>query len=58
LAAAREIDKRQADGWYNLLTIGSVWAFYAARENADLAAPAELRPEAAVLEYLDKPPGE
>ena len=57
-AIARAIDKRQADGWSNLFEIGSVRAFYAARENRELAAPAELLPEAAVLEYLDKPPGE
>lgn len=55
---ARQCDRRQADGWYNLLTIGSTRAFYAARENADIAPPAELKPEAAVLEYLDKQPGE
>ncbi len=58
LTAARDIDKRQADGWYNLFKIGSVRAFYAARENSDIAAPAELLPEAAVIEYLDKPPVE
>ena len=58
MASARDADKRQADGWYNLFKIGSVRAFYAARENSELAAPAELLPEAAVLEYLDKPLGE
>lgn len=57
-ATARAIDPRQADGWRNLITVGSVRSFYAAREDPRLAAPAELLPEAAVLEYLDELPKE
>jgi O-antigen ligase len=56
--AARKIDVRQANGWYELLTQGSVRAFYAARADAAIAPPAELIPNSAVLLYLDKTPGE
>ncbi|HTH52108.1 MAG TPA: O-antigen ligase family protein, partial [Pyrinomonadaceae bacterium] len=58
LDAARRIDLRQADGWYNLMTRGSVRAFYDARSDANIAPPADLTPQSAVLRYLDKPPGE
>lgn len=55
---ARSIDKRQANGWFNVFKIGSVRAFYAAQQDPEIAAPVDLLPDGAVLEYLDKPPGE
>ncbi|MFN0279952.1 MAG: O-antigen ligase family protein [Pyrinomonadaceae bacterium] len=57
ISTARTIDSRQTDGWLNLITIGSVRAFYAAQTNPNLAPPAELLPADAVLQYLDPPPG-
>ena len=56
IALARSIDARQADGWYSLLKNGSVIAFYAAQNDPSLAAPSDLRPEVAVLQFLDKAP--
>jgi hypothetical protein len=53
---ARSIDTAQADGWYNLIAIGSVAAFNAARQDPRLAPPADLLPPAAVLQFLDKFP--
>jgi O-antigen ligase len=58
LAAARDIDKKQANGWYSLITRGSVRTFYDARTSDDMAAPAELAPDIAVIQYLDKNPGQ
>lgn len=57
MATARAIDERQANGWFNIITIGSVRTFYAAQTDKTMAPPAELEPEDAVLQYLDKPPG-
>ena len=53
---ARAIDARQANGWEILIRKGSAVAFYAAKEDANIAPPVELSPENAVHEYLDKPP--
>ena len=52
--AARTVDPRQANGWYQIIRNGSVAAFYLAKADQSLAEPAELRPESAVLEYLDQ----
>ena len=52
---ARSIDARQANGWEILIRKGSTVAFYAAREDANIAPPVELSPANAVFEYLDKP---
>ena len=56
IAFAHAIDAGQAAGWQNLLTVGSVAAFYAAQNDPAVAAPADLVPAAAVLQYLDKEP--
>jgi tetratricopeptide (TPR) repeat protein len=56
LAIAGEIDSKQANGWHELLTLGSTRAFYDARENHAIAAPADLLPQVAVYQYLDKGP--
>lgn len=54
---ARSIDPRQAKGWYMIIREGSVAAFYRSRNDADIAAPAELIPTSAVRKYLDDMPG-
>jgi len=51
---ARTIDAKHANGWYQIIRNGSVAAFYAAKADPSLAAPAELLPYNAVLEYLDE----
>ncbi|HQX56594.1 MAG TPA: O-antigen ligase family protein [Pyrinomonadaceae bacterium] len=56
LAVAREIDRPQANGWYKLITAGSLAAFYEAQTNKDLAEPNALIPAGAVFQYIDKPP--
>ncbi len=56
LATAREIDLKQANGWYSLITRGSVRTFYDSLSDVNIAPPAKLRPEAAVIQYLDKNP--
>jgi predicted Zn-dependent protease len=59
LAVARKVDPRATNGWYALLTKGSVRAFYQARSEPEtVAEPNELKPSAAVLQYLDKTPGD
>jgi len=55
-AIARNIDIKQANGWEYLLKNGSVAAFLAARNDANIALPAELIPEAAVRHYVDELP--
>jgi O-antigen ligase len=52
--AARSVDPRQAKGWYQIIRNGSVAAFYTAKADPTIAAPAELKPESAVFEYLDQ----
>ncbi|MBK7802519.1 MAG: hypothetical protein IPJ55_07575 [Chloracidobacterium sp.] len=53
---AANIDRKQALGWEYLLKSGSVNAFLAARNNSEIALPADLLPEAAVRHYLDDAP--
>ncbi|MGB2752764.1 MAG: O-antigen ligase family protein [Pyrinomonadaceae bacterium] len=53
---ARSIDAGQANGWQILIQKGSTAAFYAAKQDANIDPPAELIPENAVYEYIDKPP--
>jgi hypothetical protein len=55
--AAEEIDARQARGWYEIMTKGSVAATEAAANDAGIAAPSELEPNSAVRIYLDPMPG-
>jgi hypothetical protein len=54
--AARHDEPRQAEGWYRLIKNGSVNAFYAAQNDPQIALPAELMPDKAVLMYLDDAP--
>ena len=56
LAIAKGIDPRQANGWHILIRDGSVAAFYRAQKNPEIAPPAELWPDNAVRQYLDKTP--
>jgi hypothetical protein len=51
---ARSIDQKQANGWYQIIRNGSVAAYFAARSDPNIAAPAELLPESAVLDFLDE----
>ncbi len=57
IAAAKNVDPRHAAGWLSIITKGSVATFLAAKSDPGIALPAELMPEVAVYEYLDKPPG-
>jgi tetratricopeptide (TPR) repeat protein len=52
-ALAREIDLRQANGWRALIHDGDLNAFNASRRDDQIAAPAELRPMAAVYQFLE-----
>ncbi len=56
LNTARSIDVRQAAGWEILIHQGSVAAYLKAQGDPNTAPPAELLPENAVFEYLDKVP--
>lgn len=56
LAVARNIDQRQANGWYSLIKDGSVAAFLESQADASVAAPADLVPGNAVRQYLDDVP--
>jgi tetratricopeptide (TPR) repeat protein len=54
LAKARELDRKQANGWVVLLRDGDLAAFNEARGSNDVAEPSELLPAGAVLRYIDK----
>jgi O-antigen ligase len=56
LAIAKSIDPRQANGWHVLIRDGSTAAFYRAQKDPEMAPPAELSPDNAVRQYLDKTP--
>jgi tetratricopeptide (TPR) repeat protein len=56
-AVARAVDIRQANGWYAIITKGSVAAFYDSQAHNDVTPPAELVPYDAVRQYVDKIPG-
>lgn len=56
LAIATSIDPRQANGWHALIRDGSTAAFYKAQKDPEVAPPAELLPDNAVRQYLDKTP--
>ena len=49
---AAEIDPRQARGWYEMITKGSVIAFYNAKADPSIAEPNELKPQSAVPQYV------
>lgn len=54
LEIAKAIDTRQANGWYSLIKSGSTAAFHEAQGSSETAPPAELLPDNAVRQYLDK----
>ncbi|MFL6373375.1 MAG: O-antigen ligase family protein [Pyrinomonadaceae bacterium] len=58
LSFARAIDAKQANGWYSLITLGSVRSFYKARNDETMAPPVDLKPDVAVLQYLDRSPAQ
>jgi len=58
LTIARNLDEKQANGWYSLITRGSVQSFYDARMSEHMDAPVDLKPDMAVGQYLDKFPGQ
>lgn len=53
---AREIDLRNANGWYLLIKSGSVKAFTLSQTDESIVPPAELVPQPAVRDYLDPTP--
>jgi tetratricopeptide (TPR) repeat protein len=57
-AAARQIDEKQANGWYSLIKDGSTAAFMRSQNDKTVAPPADLVPGNAVRQYLDKLPWE
>lgn len=56
LKISRDFDLRNANGWYQLITIGSVKAFYLSQTDESVAPPAELVPQAGVIPYTDATP--
>ena len=55
-AAAILINRRQANGWYELIRNGSMAALGRSLTDKTVAPPAELMPESAVRQFLDKFP--
>lgn len=53
---ARDVDLRNANGWYQLIKTGSVNAFMLSQSDESIVPPAELLPQAAVRDYLDPTP--
>ena len=53
---SREVDLRNANGWYQLVKKGSVEAFYLAQTDETIAPPAELVPQDAVRNYVEPTP--
>jgi O-antigen ligase len=51
---AETIDARQAKGWYSIIKDGSVAAHFKAQTDPGSAAPVELQPQAAVLQFMDE----
>ncbi len=54
LEIAAKIDEKQAQGWYSIMTDGSVAAFLKAQSDPASAAPADLQPQLAVLQFMDE----
>lgn len=54
LEIAETIDSRQAHGWYSIIKDGSVAAHFKAQADPGSAAPVELLPQAAVLQFMDE----
>jgi O-antigen ligase len=55
LEIARNLDKKQANGWYALISKGSLEAFNQAKNDAEIAGPADLLPANAVPQYIKFP---
>lgn len=54
IAAAKELDQRQAAGWYNLIKYRGLEAFFLSKEDPSIAPPDELLPSNAVPGYIDE----
>ena len=54
LQIARELDQKQANGWYALIKLGSKDAYQLSRTDPNTAGPAELLPRNAIYEYLNE----
>lgn len=54
---AREMDLRQANGWYWLVRLGSKEAYQRSKGDPQIAAPAELVPANAIYMYLNETMG-
>jgi O-antigen ligase len=53
-SVSRDIDIRQSNGWDALLRNGDLSAYLASQANDQIAAPADLKPEGAVLQFVDR----
>lgn len=53
---ARATDLKAANGWYQLITNGSVATFYLSQRDENVMAPANLVPADAVTQYVDPVP--
>ncbi|MBK6748696.1 MAG: O-antigen ligase family protein [Acidobacteria bacterium] len=53
---SRDVDLRNANGWYHLVKKGSVEAYYLAQTDENIAPPAELVPQDAVRNYVEPTP--
>jgi len=56
LQISRDIDLGAANGWYQLVTKGSVDTYYLSQSDTSITPPAELVPQAGVYAYLDATP--
>jgi hypothetical protein len=51
---ARELDLRQANGWYALMKLGSKDAYQISKGDPTTAGPADLLPQNAIYQYLNE----
>lgn len=56
LQISRDLDLRNANGWYQLVKTGSVNSYYLSISDNSIAPPAELVPQAAVVDYVEPTP--
>ena len=54
MSRARDLDHKQANGWYALIKHGSKDAYQMSRQNPNVAGPAELLPQNAIFQYLNE----
>ena len=55
LEIARNLDKKQAKGWYVMIKKGGLEAFEQAKKDPETAVPADLLPANAVTQYIEFP---